>query len=44
MFLAVIISAAVLGTLMWVLCAVNSEPMVWGIEEGDDNNNEKIQL
>lgn len=43
MFLAVLISAAVLGTLMWVLCAINSEPMVWEIEEGG-NDNEKIQL
>lgn len=43
MLLAVLISAAVLGTLMWVLCAVNSEPMVWEIEEGG-NYDEKIQL
>lgn len=43
MLLAVLISAAVLGTLMWVLCAVNSEAIVWGVEKGD-NNNEKIQL
>lgn len=43
MLLAVLISAAVLGTLMWALCAVNSEPMVWGVEEGG-NNNEEIQL
>lgn len=43
MLLAILISAAVLGTLMWVLCAINSEPMVWEIEEGG-NNNEEIQL
>lgn len=43
MLLAVLISAAVLGTLMWALCAVNSEPMVWGVEEGG-NNYEEIQL
>lgn len=43
MLLAILISATVLGTLMWVLCAVNSEPMVWGVEKGG-NNNEKIQL
>lgn len=43
MLLAILISAAVLGTLMWVLCAINSEPMVWEVEEGG-NNNEKIQL
>ncbi len=43
MLLAVLILAAVLGALMWVLCAINSEPMVWEIEEGG-NNNEEIQL
>lgn len=41
MLLAILILAAVLGTLMWALCAVNSEPMVWGVEEGG-NNYEKI--
>lgn len=40
MLLAVLISAAVLGALMWVLCAINSEPMVWEIEEGGNNYEE----
>lgn len=38
MLLAVLISAAVLGALIWVLCAINSELMVWGIEKGGDDN------